>query len=55
VSRREIACTDADLGLVLVCSSPAGTSPDPANLIASRIVKQIRRTITIARKSLEEL
>jgi hypothetical protein len=55
VSRRETACTDAGLGLVLVCSSPAGTSPDPAILIASRIVNQTRRIITTARKSLEEL
>jgi hypothetical protein len=39
----------------LVCRSPARTAHDPAILIASRIVKQIRRTITTARKSLEEL
>jgi hypothetical protein len=55
MSSRETARVDADLGLVLVCSSPAGTSPDPAILIASRIVNQTRRTTTTARRSLEEL
>jgi hypothetical protein len=39
----------------LACSSLARTAHDPAILIASRIVNQIRRTIAIARKSLEEL
>jgi hypothetical protein len=39
----------------LACSSPARTAHDPAILIASRIVNQIRRTKPTARKSLEEL
>jgi HSP20 family molecular chaperone IbpA len=34
----------------LACSSPARTAHDPAILVASRIVNQIRRTITTARK-----
>jgi hypothetical protein len=40
----------------LACSSPVRTAADPAILIASRIVnRSTRRTITTARKSLEEL
>jgi HSP20 family protein len=34
----------------LACSSPARTAHDPAILVASRIVNQIRRIITTARK-----
>jgi HSP20 family protein len=39
----------------LACSSPAGITYDSAIFLPSRIVNRIRRNITTARKSLEEI